>query len=77
MASVSCVAGEEEIDVSNVKEINPVKNGDLAFMMCPCTDPATLLMVVAIVQDQPIISSLVCPECEEGFDVVNGIVYKR
>lgn len=60
--------------MSNVIEINPAKNNDKAFMMCPCTPEPTPYLAVAIVSDNPIICALVCPECETELIVVNGIV---
>ena len=61
--------------MSNVVELNPAKNGDLAFMLCPCKpeDPQPYL-VVAIVGLHPIIAGLLCPECDKQLTVVNGIV---
>jgi len=60
--------------VGDVVNINAPKNGDTAFMICPCLPDGTPFMVVAIAGSAPIICSIVCPECEQEIPAVNGII---
>lgn len=50
------------------------KVGGQCFMMCPCTPEGTPFNVIAIVDERPFISGLICPECEAHIDVNNGYI---
>lgn len=63
--------------MGEIVELNPTKDGDLAFMICPCKPEGTPYMVTVVAGDNPIIASLLCPECETNFPVINGIVQPK
>lgn len=60
--------------MANIVDINKVKTGDLAFLMCSCKHEGEPYMVVGLTGDSPIITALVCTECETQVDVVNGVL---
>lgn len=62
--------------MGEVVELHQVKQGDFSFMACPCTAEPTPFVVLALVGSPPIICGLVCPECDQQLDVVNGIVQR-
>lgn len=57
----------------NVVSFN--RPGEQTFVLCPCRDGGVPVTPV-VVHDRagPIISALVCPECEHELPVINGIV---
>jgi len=60
--------------MSNVVDINRMKTGETAFMLCSCLPEGTPYLTVAIVKDNPVIIGMVCPECETELSVVNGVI---
>ena len=63
---------------NNVTRIDRAKEGDHAFLSCPCSPEETTITPVAVLDRQgPIITALVCVECETSIDVVNGVVQER
>jgi hypothetical protein len=62
--------------MSNVTYIHAQpKQGDQTFFVCGCNpeDPQAFLPIV-LIQHPPLIVGLMCPECEQRLDVVNGFV---
>ncbi len=61
--------------MSNIIDLNAPSNGEQTFMMCPCTPEGSPIIPVVIHDPKgPIITGLVCIECEESVGVVNGII---
>lgn len=61
--------------MSNVVELHPEpKDGDISFMLCPCTEEGVPFAVAAVVADAPFVAHLKCPECEAEVPVVNGYI---
>lgn len=59
----------------NVTQLHQPRRGDVSFMMCPCKGgDGTPFEVIALVQEPPVIVTLVCPECEQTIPVTNGCV---
>lgn len=51
------------------------KLGNETFIICPCTANGTPVTPVVLHDEQgPIITSLMCPECETTIPVINGIL---
>lgn len=51
------------------------KPGNETFIICPCTENGTPVTPVVLHDQQgPIITSLMCPECETTIPVANGIL---
>lgn len=61
----------------NSAQEQEVMNGDLTFMVCPCTDEGTPFTVLAEVAENPIVKGLVCESCEQFIPVNGGIVGKE
>lgn len=50
------------------------RQGDPVFMVCPCQPDGVPYTIIALAHEtHPIISKLLCPECETEISVVNGI----
>jgi len=54
-----------------IVDLHPVRNGDNVFLQCPCGGD---FLIVVIAQENPIITGLVCQECEQEIPVTNGIL---
>ncbi|MFG6139497.1 hypothetical protein [Halomonas sp. B23F22_10] len=52
----------------------PPKDGDVTFMLCPCTEEGVPFAVAAVVADEPFVAFLKCPECEQEVPVSNGVI---
>lgn len=50
------------------------KEGDLAFMLCSCTEEGVPFAAAAVVSGEPFIAHLKCPECQTVVPVVNGYI---
>jgi hypothetical protein len=50
------------------------KREQLSWITCGCTPAGTEYLVQVIVRDNPIITALVCPNCESTLDVYNGVI---
>lgn len=60
---------------SNVLPFYKPVTGEPAFMVCPCQpDGVPYTIVVMAHETHPIITGILCPECEAHFSVVNGVV---
>lgn len=60
--------------MSKVVSLAKHKN-DPVFMQCPCVpEGGTVTAVVIFEGGKPLITNLVCIECECGYEVVNGFV---
>lgn len=51
--------------------VKPPKDGEKAFLHCPCGES---FHIVVVVGDCPVISGLVCEECDTHMTVENGVV---
>jgi hypothetical protein len=62
--------------MGDVIQLNQPKKGDTAFMMCSCreVDPVPFMVVAIVSWNAPIITGLMCPECETQLDVISGVV---
>lgn len=49
-----------------------------SFAVCPCTDEGVLVTPVVLLDQQgPIITSLMCLNCEKVIPVVNGVLQQK
>lgn len=60
--------------MSNVIELNPVREGESSFMLCDCVEGGSPFLLCVSAQEYPEIRSLVCMECEQEIPVTDGFV---
>lgn len=61
--------------MGDVVEMRPEpRDGETAFMLCPCTKEGTPFAVGAVVCDRPYVLHLKCPTCEQVVPVTNGYI---
>lgn len=61
--------------MSNVIQLHTPKIGDRTFMVCGCNpkEPHPFMPIV-ILQQNPVVVGLMCPECETHLDVIGGVI---
>lgn len=48
------------------------RNGEAAWISCHCQPEPTPMVAIGLVQENPVITALVCPECMLTVPVENG-----
>ncbi len=59
--------------MSNVVPLKP-KDNDPVFLLCSCTESSVPLIQCIFVNGKPLITGIVCQECEKFSAVENGFV---
>lgn len=59
----------------NVVQLHAPKIGDHTFMVCGCNPKAPHAFVpIVLLQQNPVVTGLMCPECGKHLTVVNGVI---